>query len=265
MKNGLKQADRLANFVKRTQKQRIGNFRSSAPDRFRKESDRKDERPTRSKLSVRLRKEGEAKENSSKKIIRVFTKDKSYSENRKTFRSDRLAFRIEKNCPAKADDGRVRFNRVIASSGICSRREADEMISAGLVSVNGNIVTEMGTKVLPTDDVRYNGERLKQERMVYILLNKPKDYVTTMKDPNAKRTVMELIKGACKERVYPVGRLDRNTTGVLLLTNDGELTKKITHPSFNRKKIYHVYLDTNFKQSDIEKIMPKVLNWKTVL
>lgn len=241
-------------FRKENSKTEDRDFRSSAPDRFRKESDRNDERPTRSKPSVRLRKEGETKENSSKKIIRVFTKDKSYSEDRKTFRSDRPAFRKER-IAAKADDGRVRLNKIIASSGICSRREADEMISAGLVTVNGNIVTELGTKVLPTDDVRYNGERLKQERMVYILLNKPKDYVTTMKDPYAKRTVMELIKGACKERVYPVGRLDRNTTGVLLLTNDGELAKKITHPSFNRKKIYHVYLDTNFKQSDFEKIM----------
>lgn len=112
----------------------------------------------------------------------------------------------------------------------------------------------MGTKVYPSDDIRYNGERLKQERLVYILLNKPKDYVTTMKDPNAKRTVLELIAGACKERVVPVGRLDRNTTGVLLFTNDGELTKKITHPSFNRKKIYHVHLDKNIRSADMEAI-----------
>jgi 23S rRNA pseudouridine2605 synthase len=154
----------------------------------------------------------------------------------------------------KSDDGLVRLNKIIASSGICSRREADDMIVAGLVSVNGKVITELGTKVSLEDDIRYNGERLRQERLVYLLLNKPKDYVTTLRDPFAKRTVLELIKGACKERVFPVGRLDRNTTGVLLLTNDGELTKKLTHPSHKRKKIYHVHIDSNLKQPDLEAI-----------
>jgi 23S rRNA pseudouridine2605 synthase len=161
---------------------------------------------------------------------------------------------VKKISTKKADDGLVRLNKIIASSGICSRREADDMISAGLVSVNGKVITELGTKVNPADDIRYNGERLRQERLVYILLNKPKDYITTLRDPFAKRTVLELIEGACKERVFPVGRLDRNTTGVLLLTNDGELTKKLTHPSCNRKKIYHVHLDTSLKQPDLEAI-----------
>jgi 23S rRNA pseudouridine2605 synthase len=148
----------------------------------------------------------------------------------------------------------IRLNRLIATSGICSRREADDMITAGLISVNGKTITLLGTKVSPNDDIRYNGERLKKERLVYILLNKPRDYVTTLRDPYAKRTVMELIKGACKERVYPVGRLDRNTTGVLLLTNDGDMAKKLSHPSYNKKKIYHVFLDHNLKYPDLKSI-----------
>jgi 23S rRNA pseudouridine2605 synthase len=160
--------------------------------------------------------------------------------------------KVHRSAPAKESDGKVRLNKIIASSGICSRREADDLILAGLVSVNGVIITQLGTKVDPSEDIRYNGERLKHERLVYILLNKPKDYVTTTKDPFAKRTVLELIEGACKERVYPVGRLDRNTTGVLLITNDGDLAKKLTHPSYNRKKVYHVHLDKNLRQADLE-------------
>jgi 23S rRNA pseudouridine2605 synthase len=171
---------------------------------------------------------------------------KSYSRDRGT---------SNKPKPIKANDGLTRLNKVIASSGVCSRREADDMIVAGLVSVNGTIVTTLGAKIGPEDDVRYNGERMKKERMVYILLNKPKDYITTMRDPNAKRTVLELIEGACKERVYPVGRLDRNTTGVLLLTNDGDLAKKLTHPSYNRKKIYHVHLDQSIRKEHFEAIV----------
>lgn len=157
--------------------------------------------------------------------------------------------------PVKNDDSKeMRLNRFIASHGLCSRREADQYIASGLVTVNGKTVTEMGLKVLPDDDVRFNGERLREERKVYILLNKPKDYVTTLEDPFAKKTVMELIRGACKERVYPVGRLDRNTTGVLLITNDGELTKKLTHPSFHKKKIYHVFLNKIVKPGDLRKL-----------
>jgi 23S rRNA pseudouridine2605 synthase len=148
----------------------------------------------------------------------------------------------------------IRLNKYIASTGICSRREADEFIRAGLVTVNDKLVTELGTKVIPDDVIKYNGETLREERKVYILLNKPKDYITTVEDPHAKKTVLDLIKGSCKERVYPVGRLDRNTTGVLLLTNDGELTKRLTHPKFEKLKIYHVYLNKNMKQTDIEKI-----------
>lgn len=148
----------------------------------------------------------------------------------------------------------VRLNKFIANTGLCSRREADEYIQAGLITVNGELVTTLGFKVLPTDEIRYNGEKLQQERKVYILLNKPKDYVTSVDDPHAKRTVMELIQGACRERIYPVGRLDRMTTGVLLLTNDGELTKKLTHPVSNIRKIYQVQLDKSLKSEDMHAV-----------
>lgn len=149
----------------------------------------------------------------------------------------------------------IRLNKYIASTGVCSRREADEFIAAGLVTVNGKLITELGVKVSPGDVVKYNGETLREEKKVYIIMNKPKDYITTVEDPHAKKTVLELLKGACKERIYPVGRLDRNTTGVLLLTNDGDITKRLTHPKFEKLKIYHVYLNKNFKQADMEKIM----------
>ena len=154
----------------------------------------------------------------------------------------------------KEQEEPVRLNKFIALSGICARREADELIKAGKVSVNGKIVTEMGTKVQLSDKIEVNGKPVFPEKKVYILINKPKDYVTTVDDPHAKKTVMDIIKNATKERVYPVGRLDRNTTGVLLLTNDGDLTKKLTHPSFNKKKVYHVTLDKPLTKTDMEKI-----------
>ena len=153
------------------------------------------------------------------------------------------------------NDGLVRLNKFIANSGICSRREADEYIQAGLVTVNGEVITQMGTKVSYNDDIRFNGERLKGEEKVYIVLNKPKDFVTTMSDPHAEKTVMDLIEGKCNQRVFPVGRLDKMTTGVLLLTNDGELAEKLTHPSYNQKKIYHVFLDKNLSAPDFETIL----------
>lgn len=152
------------------------------------------------------------------------------------------------------NDNTIRLNKFISNAGICSRREADDLIKAGAVTVNGKVITEMGYKIQKTDLVNYGGQGLKPERQVYILLNKPKDYITTSDDPQERRTVLELIKGACKERVYPVGRLDRNTTGLLLLTNDGELTDKITHPSFKQKKIYHVELDKPVKKEHLKAI-----------
>jgi len=154
----------------------------------------------------------------------------------------------------KEKDG-IRLNKYIANAGICSRREADTFIITGLISINGKIVTELGTKVMPGDIVKFNDEKINPEKKVYILLNKPKDYVTTLDDPEGRRTVMDLIKNACVERVYPVGRLDRNTTGLLLLTNDGELTKKLTHPSYNKKKIYHVEVDKPMVKEHFEQIV----------
>ena len=152
----------------------------------------------------------------------------------------------------------VRLNKFIANSGICSRREADNFILAGVVTVNGEVITELGTKInINTDDVRFNGERLKGESKVYIVMNKPKGYVTTSSDPHADKTVMDLLK-KCPSRVFPVGRLDKNTTGVLMFTNDGEIAEKLTHPSYDKKKIYQVSLDSKLKQEDFDKIMSGV-------
>ena len=148
----------------------------------------------------------------------------------------------------------IRLNKYLANAGVCSRREADDFITAGVVTVNGQVVTELGTKVKRGDEVRFHDQTISIERKIYILLNKPKDYVTTVEDPQDRKTVMDLVKGACKERIYPVGRLDRNTTGVLLLTNDGELASKLTHPRFLKKKIYHVRLDKNLTAADMEQL-----------
>ena len=148
----------------------------------------------------------------------------------------------------------VRLNKYLANAGICSRREADEFIQAGVVSVNGQVVTELGTKVLRTDDIRFHDQKVSMEKKVYVLLNKPKDCVTTSDDPQQRKTVMDLVKNACLERIYPVGRLDRNTTGVLLLTNDGDLASKLTHPKFLKKKIYHVFLDKKVTAHDMQQI-----------
>ena len=148
----------------------------------------------------------------------------------------------------------LRLNKFLANAGICSRREADEFIQAGVVSVNGQVVTELGTKILRTDEVMFHDQPVKIEKKVYVLLNKPKDYVTTSDDPQQRKTVMDLVKNACTERIYPVGRLDRNTTGVLLLTNDGDLASKLTHPKYLKKKIYHVYLDKNVTAHDLQQI-----------
>ena len=148
----------------------------------------------------------------------------------------------------------LRLNKFLANAGICSRREADEFIQAGVVTVNGEVVTELGTKILRTDVVKFHDQPVSIEKKVYVLLNKPKDYVTTSDDPQQRKTVMDLVKNACTERIYPVGRLDRNTTGVLLLTNDGDLASKLTHPKYLKKKIYHVYLDKNVTAHDLAQI-----------
>jgi 23S rRNA pseudouridine2605 synthase len=148
----------------------------------------------------------------------------------------------------------MRLNRFIANSGVCSRREADELISKGMISVNGSQVTDLGTKVKYSDDVRYKGKKLSAEKKVYVLLNKPKGYVTTVEDPHAEHTVIDLLGNDFPERIYPVGRLDKETTGVLLLTNDGDLTGKLTHPKYNRRKIYHVFLETPLVKNDLFKL-----------
>ncbi len=148
----------------------------------------------------------------------------------------------------------LRLNKFLANAGVCSRREADDFIQAGVVSVNGNVVTELGTKVMRTDTVMFHDQLVTIEKKVYVLLNKPKDYVTTSDDPQNRKTVMDLVQDACRERIYPVGRLDRNTTGVLLLTNDGDMASKLTHPQYLKKKIYHVYLDKNVTAADMRQI-----------
>ena len=162
----------------------------------------------------------------------------------------------DKNTPKEGNDINelIRLNRFIANSGVCSRRDADEHIKNGFITVNGKIVTDLGTKVSYNDDVKFKTKKLSAEKKVYILMNKPKDYVTTVEDPHAEHTVLELIGDECRERVYPVGRLDKATTGVLLLTNDGDLAGKLTHPKYKRKKIYHVFLDNTVTKNDLFKL-----------
>lgn len=150
--------------------------------------------------------------------------------------------------------GPMRLNKYIANAGICSRRDADVLIESGAIMVNGEVVTELGTKVMPTDEVRYGDQVLQREKPVFVLLNKPKDYITTLYDERGRKNVIDLVRGACKERIYPVGRLDKNTTGVLLFTNDGEMTKKLTHPRSNVQKTYHVELDRNLTHADFQAI-----------
>ena len=173
-----------------------------------------------------------------------------YDPNAKYSRKKQIEYKEQFTDPNEP----IRLNKFLANAGVCSRREADEFITAGVVSVNGVVVTELGTKIKRADEVKFHDQMVSIERKIYILLNKPKDTVTTSDDPQARRTVMDLVKNACQERIYPVGRLDRNTTGVLLLTNDGDLASKLTHPSFKKKKIYHVWLDKNVAIEDMEKI-----------
>ena len=186
---------------------------------------------------------------------------RSYDKDEREKRPARKTY-TDKTKPKKQtrlveDDGLVRLNKYIANSGICSRREADTFIENGLVSVNGVRVTELGTKVDPSkDEIRFNGSRIKGEKKVYLVMNKPKDFVTTLSDPHADRTVMDLIsKSMCPERVYPVGRLDKATTGVLLFTNDGDLADKLTHPKHQVRKIYHATLDKNLRKEDFDAIL----------
>ena len=174
-----------------------------------------------------------------------------YDPNAKYSMKKRIEYREDHVDPNEP----IRLNKFLANAGVCSRREADEFITAGVVKVNGEVVNELGTKVMRTDQVTFHDQPVSLEKKVYILLNKPKDCVTTVDDPEQRKTVLDIVKGACEERIYPVGRLDRNTTGVLLLTNDGDLASKLTHPKFLKKKVYHVYLDKAVTQHDLQQIV----------
>jgi 23S rRNA pseudouridine2605 synthase len=267
--------DRDSKFGRDTRPDRDSKFgRDSRPDRDSKFG--RDSRPDRdSKFGRDSRPDRDSKFKKDGKFEKSYNSDRPYKKfdgKGKDFgnkRSDRSYdgksdrdFRKDNNRKPKQersfepeDDGLIRLNRYISNSGICSRRKADELIEAGVISVNGVVVTELGTKVDPAkDEIRYNDERLKREKMVYVLLNKPKDYITTTDDPQERKTVMQLVSKATKERIYPVGRLDRNTTGLLLLTNDGNLAEKLSHPRNNISKIYQVELNRNLTQGDFNKI-----------
>lgn len=180
------------------------------------------------------------------------TSNNKYENKKKFSKNLKATTEQQKKQPAASDA--IRLNKYIANSGICSRREADVFIKAGSATVNGKLITEMGYKVSSTDEVRFDGTLISPEQKRYVLLNKPKNFITTMEDDRGRRTVMELVVNASKERIYPVGRLDRNTTGLLLFTNDGELAKKLTHPKHNIQKIYHAFLDKKLAMSDLHKI-----------
>ncbi len=211
------------------------------------------------KRSFSRRQETPAKETRIKRTRGDFENVRSQLEGREAVSTGRKpraeAYSPKPRKPKASGEEGIRLNRFIANSGICSRREADQYILQGVVTVNGQVVTELGTKVFSNDEVRFDDKILKGEEKVYILMNKPKNCVTTTDDEHDRKTVLDLVAGKCPQRVYPVGRLDRDTTGVLLLTNDGELTEKLTHPSYNKKKIYHVFLDSNLNQKDFDKIL----------
>lgn len=177
-----------------------------------------------------------------------FTKNSHHSINKKSKTKQKVS------PPPEKDDQLIRLNKFIANAGVCSRREADKLIESGIIKVNDKIVKELGTKISPADKVQYDDRVLKSEKKYYVLLNKPKGYITTTTDPFDRKTVMFLVQNACKERIYPVGRLDRNTTGLLLFTNDGEIAKKLTHPKHEVNKIYHIVLDKNLKTADFSQI-----------
>ncbi len=226
----------------------------SRPRRFEGNSDRTDDRPRRQYGNYgddRNRRPQFDRSDSRERSFKPYRRNENFDENAKYSQKKQAAYKkyaIDYHAP-------MRLNRFLANSGICSRREADEYIQAGVVSVNDQVVTELGVKIVPaTDKVLFHDQLVRCERRVYILLNKPKDCVTTVDDPQARTTVLDLVGGACKERIYPVGRLDRNTTGLLLLTNDGDLTTKMTHPKYNQKKIYEAVLDHEMTEEDMQRL-----------
>lgn len=235
----------------------------------RDDDSRREDRPKRYGDSSERRRESSGYEKRSRDTKERRFNDKVRDERRESDRSryydreDRnerrtSGYRSER-FEKRDESGEIRLNRYIAQSGICSRREADEMIALGEVKVNGKIVTELGTKVTKNDIVIVNEELIKNEKLVYLVLNKPKGFITSLDDPDGRETVMELVKRACKERIYPVGRLDRNTTGILLFTNDGDLAKKLTHPSHQIRKVYHIVLDKPLTGNDMQQITDGVL------
>lgn len=232
----------------------FGESRNTGRSRFGGESGYKQQRPQNDRFEG-----GRRNDSGSKKI--VLQKDRRPSKGQllkelgyADHKSYRESTRRGANVVPEIKSDLIRLNRFISNSGICSRREADKYIAAGVVVVNGKVVSELGAKVSPNDEVRFDGRLITPERKVYLLLNKPKDFVTTTDDPHATQTVMDLIKNACEERIYPVGRLDRNTTGLLLFTNDGDLAKRLSHPSHKVEKVYQVTLDKNVSVNDIQKI-----------
>lgn len=231
-----------------------GRPRFSSPNRF-----NNDEQSDSPRFSVRKPGEGSGYtesnfNNQDGRRPRFRRPSEDYDPNAKYSKKKQIEYRRNEVDFTKP----VRLNKFLANAGICSRREADEFIKAGVITVNGEFVTEMGVKVMHSDKVLFHNQLVRSERKVYILLNKPKDTVTTSEDTHDRRTVLDLVKNACSERIYPVGRLDRNTTGVLLLTNDGDLASKLTHPKYDKKKIYHVALDKVLEQADFDKVLAGV-------
>ncbi|WP_233898579.1 pseudouridine synthase [Tenacibaculum piscium] len=236
---------------------------SGSSERNRNSSDRSDRNRSSSDRSSSYseRKSSSTDRTSSDRPVRKSSEKPRFatsaSDNKKQFRSDARKPAVEQ--VSKDDTAGIRLNKYISNSGICSRREADTYIEHGSVFVNGNLMTQMGYKVQPTDEVRFDGTLISIEKKRYILLNKPKNYITTMEDERGRKTVMELVDNATKERIYPVGRLDRNTTGLLLFTNDGELAKKLTHPKHNVRKLYQASLDKKLSISDLDKLRGDVV------
>ncbi|MBK6641057.1 MAG: pseudouridine synthase [Bacteroidetes bacterium] len=251
-------SSRDENSTSRPYEKRTGSYRDYKDKGRETESgdreERSSDRPSRpynatgrsGKKPFEKKRERYADRDHSKEMRGRFDKDRGSKS-----RSEKPSGARKKSSFTPDDNGSIRLNRYISNAGICSRREADELIVAGVISINGEIVTELGTKVNAGDVVKYHDQTLKTEKHVYVLLNKPKDYITTTEDPDERKTVMALVHDACKERIFPVGRLDRNTTGLLLLTNDGELTKRLTHPSGEIKKLYQVERDRNLTQGDM--------------
>jgi len=253
--------------AKKSDHNRQRPYKTNSSSKFSKTNDRSFKDDNFKREEKPFQKSGNFTKESKPDKDKLYKKKNHLKKDDKPFRKPgelRKTERLRKDTPYQKEESKprsagepelIRLNRYIANAGICSRRKADELIEAGVISINGEVVTSLGTRVNPaTDEVKYNGERLKREKMVYVLLNKPKDYITTTDDPQERRTVMQLVEKASRERIYPVGRLDRNTTGLLLMTNDGELAEKLSHPRNNITKIYQVELNKNLTQGDFNKI-----------